>query len=127
GADGVADAGVVPDTAMHSLAWLDELEEAAATPVLTANQVTVWEGVRLLGPVPDLPAMGSLVRAGRARVGDGAPSSRASAGRHRASSPTTCAPRSVRDISRPANNSAKHSWPGSSASVVDRYARVCSD
>src|SRR5690625_1507725 len=66
GADGGADAVLVPDTAMHSLAWLDELEEAAAKPVLTANQVTVWEGLRLLGPVPDLPAMGSLFRAGPA-------------------------------------------------------------
>lgn len=55
-----ADALLVPDTAMHSLAWLDELEAAAGKPVLTANQVTVWEGLRLLGPVPRLEGMGSL-------------------------------------------------------------------
>ena len=55
-----ADAVLVPDTAMHSLAWLDDLEAAVAKPVLTANQVTVWEGLRLLGPVPALPGLGSL-------------------------------------------------------------------
>lgn len=55
-----ADALLVPDTAMHSLAWLDELETAAGKPVLTANQVTVWEGLRLLGPVPSAQGMGSL-------------------------------------------------------------------
>ncbi len=57
---GGADALLVPDTAMHSLAWLDELESAAGTAVLTANQVTVWEGLDLLGPVPSLEGMGSL-------------------------------------------------------------------
>jgi maleate cis-trans isomerase len=55
-----ADALLIPDTAMHSLAWLDVLEEAAGKPVLTANQVSVWEGLRLLGPVPRLEGMGSL-------------------------------------------------------------------
>ena len=55
-----ADAVLVPDTALHSLAWLDDLEAVVGKPVLTANQVTVWEGLRLLGPVPRLDAMGSL-------------------------------------------------------------------
>ncbi|GAB2742851.1 aspartate/glutamate racemase family protein [Salinifilum aidingensis] len=59
-----AEAVLVPDTAMHSLAWLDELEAAAGKPVLTANQVTVWEGLRLLGPVPELPGTGSLFQGG---------------------------------------------------------------
>jgi maleate cis-trans isomerase len=57
-----AEAVLVPDTAMHSLAWLDDLEEAAGKPVLTANQVTVWEGLRLVGPVPQLDGMASLFR-----------------------------------------------------------------
>jgi len=61
---GVDTAGVdgllVPDTAMHSLAWLDALESVVGKPVLTANQVTVWEGLRLLGPVPRIAGMGSL-------------------------------------------------------------------
>ncbi len=55
-----AEAVLVPDTAMHSLGWLDDLEFAIGKPVLTANQVTVWEGLRLLGPVPRLHGMGSL-------------------------------------------------------------------
>ena len=55
-----AEAVLVPDTAMHSLAWLPALEEAAGLPVLTANQVTVFEGLRLHGPVPVLPQLGSL-------------------------------------------------------------------
>jgi hypothetical protein len=28
--------------------------------VLTANQVTVWKGSDLLGPVPPLPGLGTL-------------------------------------------------------------------
>lgn len=59
-----ADALLVPDTAMHSLAWLDELEAAAGLPVLTANQVTVWEGLRMLGPVAPIAGLGSLFAAG---------------------------------------------------------------
>ena len=55
-----ADAVLVPDTAMHSLAWLPELEDAAGMPVLTANQVTIFEGLRLAGPVPSLPELGTL-------------------------------------------------------------------
>jgi maleate cis-trans isomerase len=62
-ADAKRDTGeavLVPDTAMHSLAWVDELEAAAGMPVLTANQVTVFEGLRLGGPVPPLPGLGAL-------------------------------------------------------------------
>jgi maleate cis-trans isomerase len=55
-----AQAVLVPDTAMHSLAWLPDLEAAAGMPVLTANQVTVFEGLRLVGPVPALPELGTL-------------------------------------------------------------------
>jgi maleate cis-trans isomerase len=55
-----AEAVLVPDTAMHSLAWVDELEAAAGMPVLTANQVTIFEGLRLGGPVPPLPRLGAL-------------------------------------------------------------------
>ena len=65
---GDAEALLIPDTAMHSLAWLDDLEEAAGRPVLTANQVTVWEGLRLLGEGPALEALGALF-AGGAGVG----------------------------------------------------------
>ena len=47
-----AEAVLVPDTAMHTLAIVDKLEAAVGKPVLTANQVTVWKGLELLGPVP---------------------------------------------------------------------------
>jgi maleate cis-trans isomerase len=50
----------VPDTAMHTLAIVDQLEAAVGKPVLTANQVTVWKGLELLGPVPPLPGLGAL-------------------------------------------------------------------
>jgi maleate cis-trans isomerase len=55
-----AEAVLVPDTAMHTLAIVSELEAAVGKPVLTANQVTVWKGLQLLGPVPDLPGLGTL-------------------------------------------------------------------
>lgn len=55
-----AQAVLVPDTAMHTLSWIDDLERSAGMPVLTANQVTVHEGLRLLGPVPRLPGLGTL-------------------------------------------------------------------
>lgn len=57
-----AEALLVPDTAMHTLDYLEALEEAVGIPVLTANQVTVHEGLRLLGPVPRLPNLGALFR-----------------------------------------------------------------
>lgn len=67
GADrsGGAQAVLVPDTAMHSLAWLDSLEHTAGMPVLTANQVTVWQGLRLLGEVPVIDSLGTLFHRSR--------------------------------------------------------------
>jgi maleate cis-trans isomerase len=64
GADvsGGAEAVLVPDTAMHSLQWIDKLEAAVGLPVLTANQVTVWQGIKLLGDVPRYEALGTLFR-----------------------------------------------------------------
>jgi maleate cis-trans isomerase len=58
-----AEAVLVPDTAMHTLAIIDELEAAIGKPVLTANQVTVWKGLQLLGPVPSLQGLGTLFAA----------------------------------------------------------------
>jgi maleate cis-trans isomerase len=62
GADrsGGAEAVLVPDTAMHTLSWLESLEGAAGLPVLTANQVTVWQGLNLLGEVPVIGELGTL-------------------------------------------------------------------
>ncbi|MFJ8647053.1 decarboxylase [Streptomyces sp. NPDC093546] len=42
-----AEAVLLPDTALHTVAYLPELEAAVGKPVLTGNQVTVWEGLRL--------------------------------------------------------------------------------
>lgn len=56
-----AEAVLVPDTAMHTLMHLPALEAAAGKPVLTANQVTVWEGMRIAGVAsPRLPELGRL-------------------------------------------------------------------
>lgn len=55
-----ADAVLLPDTALHSVAWLDALEARVGKPVLTANQVTTWEGLRLAGHSASRPCLGSL-------------------------------------------------------------------
>ncbi|RKN39744.1 maleate cis-trans isomerase family protein [Streptomyces hoynatensis] len=69
GDDPAAEAVLLPDTALHTAAWVPELEEALGKPVLTANQVTAWEGLRLLGqPVPPCPALGSLFSRAPARA-----------------------------------------------------------
>lgn len=57
-----ADAVLVPDTAMHSLAWLDDLDHAVGKPVLTANQVTIWEGLRIAGASTRHAGLGQLFR-----------------------------------------------------------------
>jgi maleate isomerase len=44
-----AEALLIPDTAMHTVAQVDALEELLGKPVLAANVVTVWEGLRLAG------------------------------------------------------------------------------
>lgn len=59
---GDAEAVLLPDTALHTAAWLDDLEEAVGKPVLTANQVTVWEGLRLAGDTPAREGLGRLFR-----------------------------------------------------------------
>jgi maleate cis-trans isomerase len=42
-----ADVVLMPDTALHTAAHLADLESMLGKPVVTANQVTVWEGLRL--------------------------------------------------------------------------------
>jgi maleate cis-trans isomerase len=44
-----AEAVLVPDTAWNTIALLDRLEAALGKPVLTANQVTIWQGLALAG------------------------------------------------------------------------------
>ena len=46
-----AEAVIVPDTALHTTAFLSALDSAVGKPVLTANQVTMWEALRLGGQV----------------------------------------------------------------------------
>ncbi|SDT33936.1 maleate cis-trans isomerase family protein [Microlunatus soli] len=55
-----AGAILVPDTAMHTLGILDDLEAAVGKPVLTANQVSVWEGLRVSGQQQAALSLGAL-------------------------------------------------------------------
>ncbi|WP_086819283.1 aspartate/glutamate racemase family protein [Allokutzneria sp. NRRL B-24872] len=61
-----AEAVLVPDTAMRTLNVVNEIEKRLGKPVLTANQVTVWEGLRLVGGHPRTAAFGTLFRTGGA-------------------------------------------------------------
>ncbi|MFF2201880.1 decarboxylase [Streptomyces sp. NPDC058145] len=58
----VADAQAVllPDTALRTAAHLGLLEKALSKPVLTANQVTVWEALRLADRRVNAPELGAL-------------------------------------------------------------------
>lgn len=57
-----AQAVLVPDTAMRTLAEVNTLEDRLGKPVLTANQVTVWEGLRLVGENRLVRTLGALFR-----------------------------------------------------------------
>lgn len=58
--DGSADAVLLPDTALHTAAHIPALEKELGKPVLTANQVTVWEALRLTDRRVNAPALGAL-------------------------------------------------------------------
>ncbi|MGH3521569.1 MAG: maleate cis-trans isomerase family protein [Mycobacterium sp.] len=55
-----ADALLIPDTAMHTVAQVDALEQLLGKPVLTANAVTVWEGLRIAGLERRVAGLGRL-------------------------------------------------------------------
>ncbi|MEU6402164.1 decarboxylase [Streptomyces sp. NPDC046985] len=55
-----ADAVVLPDTALHTASHVTTLEEKLGKPVLTANQVTVWEALRLTDRRVNAPGLGAL-------------------------------------------------------------------
>lgn len=57
-----AEAILLPDTALHSAAWLERLEEVAGKPVLTANQVSFWKALRLAGDMHRYTGLGTLLR-----------------------------------------------------------------
>ncbi|MFH7336386.1 decarboxylase [Streptomyces sp. KHY 26] len=58
--DAGAEAVLLPDTALHTVAYLGLLEKSLSKPVLTANQVTVWEGLRLADRRVNAPELGVL-------------------------------------------------------------------
>lgn len=58
-----ADALLIPDTAMRTLGLITTLEQRLGKPVLTANQVTIWEGLRLCGLRLACDGFGALGRA----------------------------------------------------------------
>ncbi|MGI5127627.1 maleate cis-trans isomerase family protein [Pseudonocardia sp. CA-107938] len=58
-----AQAVLLPDTALHTIGLLDALEERVGKPVLTANQVSVWQGLRLSGGAAPRSGLGALFRA----------------------------------------------------------------
>lgn len=60
-----AEAILVPDTALHTVAALPDLERAAGKVVLTANQVTAWYGLRLAGVDMHAVGLGCLFAADR--------------------------------------------------------------
>ncbi|WLW54752.1 decarboxylase [Streptomyces sp. YU58] len=55
-----ADAILLPDTALHTAAHIPALEKELGKPVLTANQVTVWEALRLADRRVNAPSLGAL-------------------------------------------------------------------
>lgn len=59
-----AEALLLPDTALHTAAWVEDLEEAVGKPVLTANQVSMWHALRLAGDRRTLEGLGRLFRSG---------------------------------------------------------------
>ncbi|GAB2742575.1 aspartate/glutamate racemase family protein [Streptomyces bullii] len=55
-----AEAVLLPDTALHTAAHITHLEKELGKPVLTANQVTVWEALRLADRRVNAPELGAL-------------------------------------------------------------------
>ncbi|GAA4082649.1 decarboxylase [Streptomyces shaanxiensis] len=55
-----AEAILLPDTALHTASYLAALEQHLTKPVLTANQVTVWEALRLTDRRVNAPELGAL-------------------------------------------------------------------
>lgn len=58
-----AQAVLLPDTALHTIGLLDALDARVGKPVLTANQVSIWQGLRIAGSTSPRPGFGALFRA----------------------------------------------------------------
>jgi maleate cis-trans isomerase len=56
------DALLMPDAALHSAAWIEEIEAALGKPTITANQATYWEAMRLAGDSEPREGLGTLFR-----------------------------------------------------------------
>lgn len=61
--DPAADALLIPDTAMHTIELLPQLEDHVGKPVFTANQVTIWYGLQLAGALTENAQLGALFAA----------------------------------------------------------------
>jgi maleate cis-trans isomerase len=55
-----AQAVLLPDTALHTVGLLDRLDARVGKPVLTANQVSIWQGLRLAGGDAPRSGLGAL-------------------------------------------------------------------
>ncbi|MEU7056257.1 decarboxylase [Streptomyces sp. NPDC046197] len=55
-----AEAVLLPDTALRTASHIPALEKDLGKPVLTANQVTVWEALRLTDRRVNAPSLGAL-------------------------------------------------------------------
>jgi maleate cis-trans isomerase len=76
-----ADAVLLPDTALHTVAWLDELEARLGKPVLTANQVSAWDGLRIAGHTDVHRGAGLLFRTAVDRAARDQPATARGAGK----------------------------------------------
>ena len=56
-----AEAVLIPDTALHTVDFLPDLEAAVGKTVLTANQVTMWESLRLANRLTPQSNLGRLM------------------------------------------------------------------
>lgn len=57
-----AQAVLIPDTALHTVRWINELESVLGKTVLTANQVTAWYGLQLADRTVHSDQLGTLFR-----------------------------------------------------------------
>ncbi|MQA16438.1 MAG: maleate cis-trans isomerase [Pseudonocardiaceae bacterium] len=55
-----ADVLLMPDTALHTVGLLGDLERRVGKPVLSANQVSIWQGLRLAGADLQRGELGTL-------------------------------------------------------------------
>jgi maleate cis-trans isomerase len=67
-----AEALLLPDTALHTVGLLDALDARVGKPVLTANQVSIWQGLRLAGADVPRHGLGTVFARGASGAPDAA-------------------------------------------------------